>query len=130
MVIDEEVKSQIKACIELAEANPVDMTTLAERFKDPQKREHHRAQMERQTIHIPVAYDVTYSIEHGQPFGPARHMSMSSRNPGRMPHPVAMWMIAQEFGFWGDLEKLQGMWPEHLSNGQTAINIIQKIAQS
>ena len=128
MVIDDNVKDQIRACVELAEACPVDMTTLEERFKDPTKREHHRAQMQRQTITIPIAFDVTFSIEHGQPFGPARHLSMSVGVQGRLPNPIALWLIAKEFGFWGnEITQCQHVWPETLSDGRTAINILQAL---
>lgn len=128
MVIDDEVRSQIKACIELAEANPVDMPTLMERIKDPVKKQHHMAQMTRQTVTIPIAFMVTFSIEHGHPCGPCRHMSMSLQRPGRMPNPIGVWMIAKEFGFWGNMvEDCDAIYPEELQGHGQAINLIQRI---
>jgi hypothetical protein len=127
LVIDEEVRSQIKACVELAAANPVYMPTLAERLKDPLKKEHHMAQMNRQSVKIPFAYLVTFSIEHGHPCGECRHMSMSVQRQGRIPSPLGLWMIAQEFGFWGSLEQCDGVWEENLQGHGKAINIVQRV---
>src|SRR5690348_18237533 len=104
LVIDEEVKSQIKACVELAEANPIDMPALMECIKTVEGKAHHMAQMTRQTVKIPIAYMVTFSIEYGHPCGPCRHMSMSVQRAGRLPNEIGLWMIATEFGFWGTLQ--------------------------
>lgn len=127
LVIDEEVRSQIKACVELAEANPVDMPTLMERIKDPVKKEHHMAQMTRQSVKIPLAYVVTFSIERGHPCGECRHMSMSVSREGRVPNPIGLWMIAQEFGFWGSLEECAAIWEEDLQGHGKAINVVQPV---
>ena len=127
MVIDDEVRSQIKACVELAEANPVDMPSLMERIKDPVKKEHHMAQMNRQTVKIPLAFLVTFSIEDGHPVGRCRHMSMSVQKKDRLPHPIGLWMIAKEFGFWGDIEQCDGLWKEDLLGHGTAINVVQRM---
>jgi hypothetical protein len=129
LVIDEEVKSQIKACIELAEANPVDMPALMKRIQTVEGKAHHMAQMTRQTVKIPFAYLVTFSIEHGHPCGPCRHMSMSVQREGRLPNETGLWMIAQEFGFWGTLRDCEAIYPEKLEGHGQAINIIQKIAK-
>lgn len=128
LVIEEEVRSQIKACVELAEANPVDMPSLMERIKDPEQKRLHMAQMTRQTIDIPVAYAVTFSIERGHPCGDCRHMSMSVQREGRIPSPIAVWMIAQEFGFWGIIEDVAAMWVEDLQGHGKAINVVQPLA--
>lgn len=129
LVIDEEVRSQIKACVELAEANPVDMPTLMKRIKTHQGKEHHRAQMTRQSVKIPFAYKATFSIEHGHPCGTCRHMSMSVQREGRMPNEIGLWMIAKEFGFWGELKDCEAVYQEHLEGHGRAINIIQKVAK-
>jgi hypothetical protein len=75
-----------KACVELAEANPVDMPTLMTRIKDPVGKAHHMAQMNRQTVKVPFAYLVTFSIERGHGIGDCRHMSMSVQREGRVAH--------------------------------------------
>jgi hypothetical protein len=129
LIIDEEVRSQIKACVELAAANPVDMPRLMKLIKDPVKKAHHMAQMTRQTVKIPLAYMVTFSIEHGHPCGPCRHMSMSVNREGRLPNEIGLWMIAQEFGFWGDLRDCDAIFPEDLQGHGHAINIVQRITR-
>jgi hypothetical protein len=130
LVIDDEVRSQIKACVELAEANPVDMPRMMVEIINPVKKEHHSAQMTRQSVKIPFAYLVTFSIEHGHPCGPCRHMSMSVQREGRVPNPIAVWMIAKEFGFWGDrVECCDGMWMEDLVGHGKAINLVQRIKE-
>ena len=128
LVIDDDVRSQIKACVELAEASPVDMHALMERIKDPVKKEHHMAQMTRQSVNIPLAYLVTFSIEDGHPVGRCRHMSMSVQRKDRAPNPIGLWMVAKEFGFWGpSVESCDGVWQEELQGHGVAINIVQRI---
>jgi hypothetical protein len=127
LVIDEEVISQIKACVELAEACPVDMPTLVVRIKDPVGKERHMAQMNRQTVKVPLAYMVTFSIEDGHPCGRCRHLSMSVAREGRIPNPIGLWMIAKEFGFWGALEQCDAVWKENLQGHGWAINVVQRI---
>jgi hydrogenase maturation factor len=127
LVIDNEVREQIKACIALAEASVVDMPSLIERIKIPKNKEHHMTQMTRQTIDIPMAYSVTFSIEQGHPVGECRHMSMSVQREGRLPSEAALWTVAQEFGFWGEIEDCAGVWIEELRGHGQAINLIQPV---
>jgi hypothetical protein len=129
LVIDDAVREQIKALVELAEANPVQVRDLLERLQVPEQKRQHMAQMTRQTIEVPLAFLVTYSIEHGHPVGPCRHLSMSIAREGRVPSPEAVWMIAKEFGFWGELKDCSAIWPEDLQGHGKAINIVQPLAQ-
>jgi hypothetical protein len=128
LVIDDEVRAQIKACIELAEANPVDMPALMERIKDPVKKEHHMAQMTRQSVKVPLAYMVTFSIEDGHPIGRCRHMSMSVQREGRLPNEIGVWMIAKEFGFWGSLKDCTVRLEDLQGHGK-AVNIVQPVTK-
>lgn len=127
LVIDDDVRVQIKTLRELAEANPVDMLKLSERIKTVKGKRHHMAQMTRQTIEIPMAYAVTFSIEHGHPVGVCRHLSMSVALAGRVPNPDALWMIATELGFWGSIFQVDGVWEENLKGHGMAINIVQRL---
>lgn len=128
LVIDNEVREQLKALIELAHANPVDMPKLMQEIKYAKVKKHHRAQMTRQTITIPLAFMVTFSIEDGHPCGRSRHMSMSVQREGHVPSPEGVWMIAKELGFWGDgFKDCAGMWPENLQGHGLAINVVQPI---
>src|SRR5262245_47388151 len=127
LLINATVRAQIKDLITLADANPVDMPTLQTRIATAEGKRHHMAQMTQQTINIPIDFMVTYSIEHGQRCGPCRHMSMSVGKKGRVPNPVGLWMVAQEFGFWGALDQCEAVWDEKLLGHGIAINIVQRI---
>lgn len=129
LVITEEVREQLEAVVELAKANPVDMQSLMARINTPDGKAHHMAQMTRQTITIPMDYMVTFSIEHGHPCGPCRHMSMSVGQTGRVPNPTAFWMIAQELGFWGTIEDCNMIWEEPLKGHGQAINAVQTLTK-
>jgi len=125
-MIDDNVRAQIKALIELAEANPVEIRGLLARIKGDEGKAHHMAQMSRQSIDIPLMYVVTYSIEVGHPCGKCRHMSMSVQREGRIPNEIGIWVVAQEFGFWGtSLRDCVGVWTEDLKGHGKAINIVQ-----
>jgi len=129
LVIDNEVREQLKALVELADANPVDMPKLMERIKVPANKDHHRAQMTRQTIKIPLAFMVTFSIEHGHPCGPCRHISMSVQREGRVPSPEGIWMVAKELGFWGNIADCAAVWGEQLQGHGLAVNMVQPLCQ-
>ena len=125
LIIDEEVRSQIRALIEISEANPVDIVGLTKRLEDPEAKKFHTEQMTRQTITVPLTYMVTYSIELGHPCGKCRHMSMSVQRQGRVPSEHGLWMVAQELGFWGNLDDCAGIWKEELQGHGVAVNIVQ-----
>jgi hypothetical protein len=110
----------------LASEHPVDMTGLEERLKDPVFKAAHMAQMTAQTIDIPAAYQVTFSIEHNHPGGTARHMSMSVQKRGRVPNQYAVWMVAEVLGFTGGLEDCV-CWVEDLKGHGKAVNVVQII---
>lgn len=112
-----------------AAKRPVDIQVVSEMMKHPGPMAQHRKQMTAQTVVIPGPWPffVTFSIETGQPVGPCRHMSMSIKRDGRVPHPAALWLIAEELGFSGGLETCK-VWPEDLSDGGKAINILQPVS--
>lgn len=112
---------------ERAAAHPVDAATLAARIATPTGKEKHRAQMTAQTVRIPLAYLVTYSVETGHPRGTYRHMSISVQRTGRLPNPEAVWMVAQVLGFTGSLDECVA-YRESLQGHGEAINVIQIVA--
>ena len=126
LLLDNNVRQSIRELVALAHANPVQIADLGILLSTPEGKAHHMALMSRQTITIPFAYLVTFSIEVGQPTGTCRHMSMSVQRDGRLPNEHAVWMIAQEFGFWGTLVQCS-VWLEKLQGHGQAINIIQPI---
>jgi hypothetical protein len=115
---------------EKAAAAPVDVSDLNERLRDPVEEQRHRDRMNALSVVIPMAYFVTFSIETGHPAGVARHMSMSVKREGRVPSPEAVWMVAQELGFVGSLERCEAVWMERLSDGGDAVNILQLLTAS
>lgn len=128
LILDDSVREQIRNLCEFAFAQPVSMPELMTRIKTPEGKFAHVQQMTRQTMSIPLAFLVTFSIEDGHPCGSCRHLSMSVQREGRVPHPAALWIIAQEFGFWGELEKCS-VWKENLTGHGDAINIVQPVVE-
>jgi hypothetical protein len=136
LIIGASQLAQLNALRELAAANPVDIRAIMEAVKTPEGKERHMRQMDSQTIDLPVAYLVTFSIEIGQPFGPCRHMSLSSRLKNRTPIPQAVWMVCEALGFTG-AEQFSGcqVYKEDLQRGPdpkkdraVAMNVLQPIA--
>ena len=79
------------------------------------------------TVFLPVAYAVTFSIEHGHPDGTMRHISMSVDREGRVPLPVTVYMVAEVLGFCGGIEAC-AIWLEDLHDGGKAVNLVQPLA--
>jgi hypothetical protein len=128
LIISQEVIAVLQRLRDLAPLHPVDMPTLLGVIETPDGKRQHMAQMSAQTIEIPGPWPflVTFSIETGHPIGTCRHMSMSIARAGRIPNPIAVWMIAEHLGFIGGLEACQA-WPEELQGHGMAINIVQSI---
>lgn len=127
LLIGPEQKAALSALRDLAARHPVDMLWLMPRIKKAKHRKAHLAQMTRQSVPIPTRYMVTLSIETGHPGGTMRHMSMSSLAEGLLPRPEAVWMVAEELGFVGEIEQCQ-VWVEDLSDGGKAVNLVQPLA--
>src|SRR5687768_1216719 len=72
LVIDSAIQRSIADLREFAALQPVDMTKLPGRLATAEGKKAHMAQMTRQTISIPLAYLVTFSIEDGHPCGRSR----------------------------------------------------------
>jgi hypothetical protein len=124
--------AEIAALQQLREAAakaPVNMTELQlAGWRSRCKRQHIR-QMNTQTIQIPFAFFVTFLIETHHPNGnTTRHMSMSVKREGRLPHPDGVWMVAKELGFIGSLEQCDAVYIEKLSDGGDAVNVVQIIS--
>jgi hypothetical protein len=112
---------------EQAAAHPVDMPQLVIRMKTKDGKREHKRQMTRQSVPIPFAFMVTFSIETGHPAGVCRHMSMSTLREGALPVPEGVWMVAQHLGFTGSIQQCHA-WIEDLSDGGQAVNIVQPLA--
>jgi hypothetical protein len=116
LIIDAWHKTRLEALRALAEDNPVDMKTLTAQLETPEGKARHMEHMSGQTLAIPAAFLVTFSIETGHPCGTCRHMSMSVQTEGRLPNEYAVWMVAELLGFTGDISECVG-WIE---NGRKA----------
>jgi hypothetical protein len=123
-------KAALAQLREKAAADPVDVSDLNERLKDPVEELRHRDRMNALSVRLPFAYFVTFSIETGHPAGIARHMSMSVGREGRVPTPEAVWMIAEMLGFVGGLERCELVWMEKLRDGGDAVNLVQLLTSS
>ena len=110
-----------------AAQHPIEMQGLLARLADPAVKAMHLRRMGRQTIKLPTAFAVTFSIETGHPCGVARHMSMSTDRAGRAPSPEAVWMVAEELGFVDELQSC-AVWLEDIGDGEKAVNVVQPIA--
>jgi hypothetical protein len=129
LILGEVQRQALAQLRELGDANPVDMLPLLERLKTPEGKAAHMRQMTAQTIPIPAAFLVTYSLELRHPAGTCRHLSVSVERPRRVPSPEAVWMLAVELGFTGTFESCYA-YPEDLQRGAgraIAVNIIQPI---
>lgn len=126
LIMDNNVRERIRELIATAQAHPVDMNRLARTIKTPDGKARHMAQMNKQTVLIPLAFMVTFSIEHGHPCGTCRHMSMSVQRKGRVPNEHGLWLVAQEFGFMGNLKKCS-IYEEQLLGHGVAINVVQPV---
>ena len=112
---------------DLAAQHPVDMAALMKRLDNPREKRKHMKQMSDQTIFIPLAYAVTFSIEYNHPGEKtARHMSMSVNREGRVPNEHAVWMVAEELGFVGAFKDCV-IWLEDLEGHGNAVNLVQII---
>lgn len=109
-----------------AEARPIDVSTLERAIATPEGKAHHRIRMTEQTVLIPAAYMVTFSVETNHPHGTARHMSMSVQREGRLPIGHAVWMVAVELGFTGGLGECT-TWLEELQGHGQAVNVVQYV---
>lgn len=81
---------------------------------------------------------VAYSHEE-QPAGIFRHLSASVQQPGKTPHPVAIAMICEAFGFSRELCEALGsvppkpadivarIWLEEFAPGHHAVNVLELI---
>jgi hypothetical protein len=121
LIIGEVQKQAIAKLIALAAANVMDpaaMNNAAE--KDMAA---YRQMMRTLSVELPVGYIVTYSHER-QPFGLARHLSVSLDQPNKMPHPAALDMILDAFRMLPHDQSVR-LWIEDVSATIKAINVVQ-----
>jgi hypothetical protein len=127
LIIGTEEKAALEKLRELASSNPIDMPKLVESIKTPEGKAAHRRMMTAQTVDLPVAFKVTYSIETGHPIGTCRHMSLSVQKKGRVPNQQAVEMVMAELGYYGTIADCIP-WIEDLQGHGKAINVLQPVS--
>ena len=123
-------RAALAALRERAAERPVDMRRLMEVIETPEGKAAYMRQMTAQSVRIPLAFMVTFSIETGHPVGTCRHMSMSVGKTGRVPSPEAVIMVAEALGFVGGLEACCGVWIEKLAEHGQAVNLVQPVSMA
>lgn len=125
LIIGEPERAIIRALQQRAAAvGPFDAKEIVEKISDPTYEADYRKTMNTLTIHLPVDFQVTYSLEK-QPIGLCRHLSVSVKRRGKLPNMPAVAMIADAFGFQVPIEPEQ-FWLEPIDGGQ-AVNIVQPV---
>jgi hypothetical protein len=129
LLIDQEERVLLQQLAQYALTHPFDVRAAVELCKTPEGLAQHKRNLDAYTVFIPTAFLVTFTIEE-QPMGQVRHLSMSSKVPGRSPNPFGVWMVAQELGFWGPgIEACDHLYPEELPDNRRAINLIQLVSR-
>jgi hypothetical protein len=131
LLIGSDEKARIGAALAMARAMPVPrelIQRLAMPDKDVLALADRPTDMERppsQHVELPVGYRTAISFED-QPAGLVRHLSVSVNQPGSLPHPAAVRVIAEAFGFdLNDESKAARLWLEEFDPGHEAINVLQ-----
>lgn len=120
LLIGQAERDKIEALKALA-ADPLDATEMIQLAKsDPLA---FTKMMMGFTIELPSGFMVTYSLEK-QPIGLVRHISVSVRRPGMMPHPAAVSMILEAFDM-RPIEKSDRIWIEEVDADTKAVNLLQ-----
>lgn len=144
VIIGPREERQIARAIERAAANPVRWETMKDvAISNPglelklDERRRKPGVVRPESEHLMLGnVRVAYSHEE-QPTGMYRHLSASVRKPGKLPHPTAMAMICEAFGFsdamCGIMRQIQPVtieghiWLEEFEPGHSAINVIERI---
>jgi hypothetical protein len=77
------------------------------------------------TIYIPDGFAVTYTHEQ-QRQCVCRHLSVSVKAARKGPHPAAMELLMEEFGFTHKLAELPS-WLEPLGHDEFAVNVVEPL---
>ncbi len=119
-------RDALRALRDMAALHPVDMKTLMVAIKTPEGKRKHKEAMTRQTVHLPVNFFATYSVEV-QRDGLFRHLSVSIAAGTGVPNPEAVWMIAEALGFVGAISNCI-IKPEKMPAGYMVINVLQAMS--
>jgi hypothetical protein len=98
LLIDDEGRAAIKALIEKAEQNVTPLDTVVRLAVKRDEGMAINPMHDAFTIGLPVGFRVTYTHEE-QRQCVCRHISISVGEEGRAPHPHAINLLLEEFGF-------------------------------
>lgn len=135
IIINDQVRQGIFKVVQHAWDNIVPIYKMAEDGKLKEGMPNPIANDNGHGILIPQAFNVIFSIEDQGPkikdgrggLGRCRHLSMSINKKGRIPNPVALDMVMEEFGFDNPLYHC-AIWVEHFGeNTLVAINVLEPV---
>lgn len=122
LILDPGTQRKIAAVRTYAEGHPYTFAQMHRRLSNPELIPGH---IKEHCCIIPLDYLCCYSIEE-QKKGMHRHLSVSVKDEGKLPHPAAFAMVMEQFGFTGKLADTT-MWREDLPEGRYAINAIEPL---
>lgn len=77
---------------------------------------------------IPFGFEAAISFEvQPEPLGLCAHLSVSVEQPGRVPHPIAMEMLAKAFGMQYTENWPRRTWLEEFAPGHHAVNVVEPV---
>jgi hypothetical protein len=128
LFIDNQVKEEIFRVMEYAWKHIIPVGELAKSGKLPDP----VGDTMDHVVIIPVGFRVVFSIENQgnekimgkQTYGKCRHLSMSCEKKGRLPTPIALDMVIEEFGFINPLYHC-AMWVE--KSEVDSINVLEPV---
>jgi hypothetical protein len=123
-VIDHAVIAILNDLRERAEANPVSEAAMRKIVAGGKVSKTSRYQ----TVTLPFGFTLTMTVEW-QPFGQARHISIASPDPNKVPVPEAIDLILPYLGFEIPLSRCY-VQPEHMLNGGIAISVLAPLVGS
>lgn len=135
IIINDEIRQEIFKVVEYAYKNVVPLYKMAENGKLKKGMPNPIAGDDGFIIIIPNGFKVIFSIEDqgsekkGERggLGKCRHLSMSINKKGRIPNPIAVDMVMEEFGFDNPFYHC-AIWSEGFGgNTQIAINVLEPI---
>lgn len=135
IIVNDEVRAEIFRVVSHAWKNIIPIAELAKSGQLQQGMPNPIGDSMDHVVLIPQAFKVVFSIEdqgsekiNGRGgLGRCRHLSMSINKPGRVPNPIAVDMIVEEFGFDNPLYHC-AVWAENFGdNTLLAINVLEPV---
>lgn len=125
LVIDDDARKMATIVVSHAERHPISEETMKKRIADPAGTDMDAVGNDPAHVCIiPMGFRCVFSIEW-QKVGMCRHLSISVDVPGRVPHPAAVDMIAELFGFTGSRDDRM-VWIDDLPHCK-AVNLLQPV---